>query len=58
MKKFKFRIIANELGAIGKRYKYTATTEANDKEEAILKLYDNYEHISIISINGEKHETA
>lgn len=53
MKKYKFKILAVKKGSIGKRFKFTVTTEAENFEDAKLKLYDTHEHIQIFSINGK-----
>lgn len=54
MKKYKFIFEGVKIGAIGKRQKFTITTEAENFESAKLKLYDTHEHIYIISVNGIK----
>ena len=54
MKKYKFTFLGVKLGAIGKRVKFTVTTEAENLESAKLKLYDTHEHIQILSVNGIK----
>jgi len=55
MKNFKFKIKAVRLGAIGKKQTFYPTIKANNEEEAILKLYDNFEHIFIEKINNETY---
>ena len=35
-----------EVGAIGKFYPITATTQGDNEEQARLNLYDRYEHIT------------
>lgn len=52
MKKYKFTFLGVNNGSIGKRKKFTLTTESNNFENAKLKLYDTHEHIQIISVNG------
>lgn len=54
MKKYKFSFLGVENGAIGKRYKYTKTIDAENFEEAKIRLYDTHEHITITSVNGVK----
>lgn len=54
MQKYKFTFLGVINGSIGKRYKYTVTTESENFESAKLKLYDTHEHIQILSVNGIK----
>lgn len=53
MKKYKFKILAVKNGSIGKRYNFTVTTEAENFEDAKLKLYDTHEHIQILKVNNK-----
>ena len=53
MKKYKFTFLGVKLGAIGKRIKFTVTTEAENFEAAKLKLYDTHEHIQILKVNNK-----
>ena len=54
--KYTFNILAVLSGSIGKRCKYTVTTEAETEEAAKLKLYDTHEHIFIYSVNGKPYK--
>jgi len=54
MKPFKFIFLGVKNGAIGKRSRFTVTTEAENFEDAKLKLYDTHEHITILKVNGKK----
>lgn len=54
MKKFKLSFTGREVSAIGKTYKITATIEAENEKAAILKLYEKYEHIQSLTVNGHK----
>lgn len=54
--KYTFKILARLNGAIGKRYKYTVTVEAENEEAAKIKLYDTHEHIFIYSVNGYTYQ--
>lgn len=54
MQKYKLTFLGVKLGAIGKRVKFTITTEAENFENAKLKLYDTHEHIQLLSVNGIK----
>ena len=49
--KFLIFFKGRKINAIGIMYLRTEIVEADKKEEAILKLYDQYEHISILKIN-------
>lgn len=53
--KYTFKILAVKIGSIGNRHEYTVTVQADNEEEAKLKLYDTHEHIFIYSINGKKY---
>jgi hypothetical protein len=50
MKKFTITFNGRKAGAIGIMYDSTVTVEAKDKTEALLKLYDDYEHVRVIGI--------
>lgn len=52
---FKIKFQARQKGAIGAKSTYTEIVSAPSEYLAILKLYDKYESISIISINGVSH---
>jgi len=54
MKKYTFTFIGVKNGSIGKRQKFTVTTEANNFDDAKLKLYDTHEHIHILKVNGRE----
>ena len=45
-----FKFTARLVNSIGKMSNYTETIEADSKREAILKLYDKYEHILNLNI--------
>jgi len=53
MKTYKITFHGREVGAIGIFYQITATVQAENEEGAKLKLYDNYEHISVLTIKEE-----
>jgi len=42
-------------GAIGQFSFYTETVEAENEEKAIMKLYDKYDHVTQITINGQRY---
>ena len=50
MSSYKITFIGRESEAIGITYKITETVEAVTEEAAVLKLYDKYEHISVLNI--------
>lgn len=53
MKKYIFTILAVKRGSIGKRSKFTVITEAENFDDAKLKLYDTHEHIHVLKVNGK-----
>jgi hypothetical protein len=53
MKKHKFYFIGVKNGSIGKRQNFTVTTEAENFEDAKIKLYDTHEHITILKVNNK-----
>ena len=56
MKKYKISFNGVKLGAIGAKQKFTETVKALDFEKAVLMLYCNYEHISIVKVNGVNYD--
>lgn len=50
MKTFTIYFIGRKIYAIGIRYQIKETVQAPDIESAKLKLYEKYEHISILDI--------
>lgn len=54
MKKYTFTFTGRLTGAIGKTVKFTKTVEAENIDDAHLKLYDTHEHIKILSVNGKQ----
>lgn len=53
---FTIRFEGRKAGAIGALSKFTETVKADNLDTAILRLYDNYEHIAILTVNGEKYD--
>ena len=53
MKKFTFNFLGVKNGSIGKKAKFTVTTEAENFDKAMLKLYDTHEHIQVLKVNGK-----
>ena len=56
MKKFKLSFTGREISAIGKTYRIHATIEAETQQAAILKLYEKYDHVTNLTVNGHKPE--
>ncbi len=50
MNTYKVIVSARKVGALGVWSIYTREVEAESEKEAILKLYDELEHISVRSI--------
>lgn len=57
--KFYVEFYGRENGAIGMRSYYARTVNADSENAAILKLYENFEHISVCKIEkiGGDHES-
>jgi hypothetical protein len=53
MKTYKFKFLGVAIGSIGKRIKFTKTIQAENIQDAKLKLYDTHEHIFILSVNNK-----
>lgn len=53
MKKYTFSFLGVKNRSYGKRSKFRVTTEAENFEDAKLKLYDTHEHITITKVNGK-----
>ncbi len=49
MKTYYFRFYGRQNGAIGILMYYNAEVKAENYDQALLKLYDRYEHISVNS---------
>lgn len=47
MKTFAIRFIGRQRGALGTTSEHTVTVEAPTYADAVVKLYDDYEHISV-----------
>ena len=58
MKTYKFTFKGREIGAIGIFYSLSYTTQADTAENAVHKLYENFEHITDLKCteNGKKIE--
>jgi len=46
MKTYRVTFKGREVGAIGIFYQITAIVQGNDEKEALLNLYEKYDHIS------------
>ena len=51
MRTYECRFYGREAGALGVRYWITATVEAASIDDARLKLYDRWEHITDLSVS-------
>lgn len=47
---FKITFIGRLAGAIGITYRIVETVEAENDKKAVLKLYEKFEHIHVLSI--------
>ena len=58
MKTYKFTFKGREIGAIGIFYRLSYTTQSDTVENAVHKLYENFEHITDLKCteNGKKIE--
>ncbi len=56
MKKYKFSFNGRQTGAIGITYQITDTYEAESINEAVSKLYADYEHFRELKLNGKPFE--
>lgn len=52
MKTYTITFSGRLAGALGVTYRITAERLASNQEDAILALYDEYEHIRVISITA------
>lgn len=58
MKTYKFTFKGRQIGAIGIFYSLSYTTQSDTAENAVHKLYENFEHITELKCteNGKKIE--
>lgn len=52
MNTYTIKMIARTIGSIGCMYPITATRQAASKQGAIEALYNEYEHIQVISVTA------
>ncbi len=52
MNAYTINFVACRAGAIGLRDMWNKRVEAESPEQAVLKLYDEFDHIRVISINS------
>ena len=50
---YRITFIGRTKGALGARSKFTVTAEAPTPQDAILSLYDNYELLGCLTLNGK-----
>lgn len=55
MKKYKITFEGKELNAIGIMCMFGETIEAENLDNAVLKLYDTHDHIRVITVNGKPY---
>lgn len=53
MKTYTIRFKGCAIGSIGKLQGFTVKVQAENEQEAVLKLYDTYSHITQPMINGK-----
>lgn len=53
MKTYTIRFKGCIKGSIGKLKGFTVKVQAENEQEAVLKLYDHYDHINQPMINGK-----
>lgn len=51
--KYRFSFIGVKIGAIGKAKQHTFSCEAENYNEAINKLYKNFDHCQKLRCNGK-----
>ncbi len=56
MKTYKITFEARTKGAIGKFCKFTRTVKAASYKQAVLSLYNDFDHIHPKTVNGEKYD--
>lgn len=56
MKQYKISFEARLKGAIGKSYKYSKTVKADTFKEAVLSLYNDFDHVHVKAVNGVKYD--
>ena len=54
MKTYTFKFTGRKVGSIGKTVKFTAKVQATSQSEAHLMLYNEYEHITILTVKESK----
>jgi len=54
MEKYKITFTARIMNAIGKLSKFTRTVEAENEQAAVLKLYEQFDHVHSPKINGKR----
>lgn len=54
MKKYTFKFTGRKVGTIGKTVKFTASLQATSQSEAHLMLYNEYEHITGLTVKKSK----
>jgi hypothetical protein len=52
MKKFRVQFTGRKIKAIGKLANFFVTVESDTVHNAIISLYDYYEHIHVLTVDG------
>ena len=55
---FNIQFVGRKAGALGICYPISALREGANEEEAISNLYDEYEHVKVISIKAVPEDLA
>lgn len=48
--KYKFRFSGRLIGSIGKTKVFVCVVTGESQEDAMMKLYERYDHITVISV--------
>lgn len=48
--KYKFRFSGRLIGSIGKMRVFSCVVTGESQEDAMMKLYERYDHITVISV--------
>jgi len=52
MKTYRIQFNGRKVGAIGKLANFFVTVESGTVHNAIISLYENYEHIHVLTVDG------
>jgi hypothetical protein len=54
MRTYKFRFSGRLIGSIGKIGVVTCVVTGESQEDAMMKLYERYDHVTVISVREKK----